>query len=201
MFQLDAIFWHLYFTRQCSDKFKAWWIFKHAFVANLLWVRQWKIRKIGRYLVKLWARVWCLVFDSQCRYKTTNLVINNSRVRGLCNTHSITILLTRKFLTAMSKTADRCSLNILLNKKLSSVGLNSVGVYNLTSSAYNLQTTWLWILLRQSIISFIKIVKTVTVQDRAALHDTVTNMKKWWTNVSNSSTVRTLWQKNFYPIQ
>jgi len=43
-------------------------IFKHEFVANLPPSQLLKkIMKIGQYLVKLWPRVWCLVFfDSRC---------------------------------------------------------------------------------------------------------------------------------------
>ena len=45
-------------------------IFKHEFAANLLpspWVK--KSLKIGSYLAKLWARVWCLVFFAHGVYR------------------------------------------------------------------------------------------------------------------------------------
>jgi len=37
-------------------------IFKHDFVANSVPSLSVKSLKIGKYLGKLWARVWCLVF-------------------------------------------------------------------------------------------------------------------------------------------
>ena len=37
-------------------------IFKHDFVANLVPSLSVKSLKIGKYLGKLWARVWCFVF-------------------------------------------------------------------------------------------------------------------------------------------
>ena len=48
-------------------------VFIHHFVTNfLLSLTVKKNLKIGKYLVKLWARVRCLVFfDSQCRYSLT----------------------------------------------------------------------------------------------------------------------------------
>ena len=45
-----------------------WWVFAYGFITNfLLTLTVKKILKIGQYLVKLWARVRCLVFfDSRC---------------------------------------------------------------------------------------------------------------------------------------
>jgi len=42
-------------------------IFKHVFVTES---NSERISRIGneKYFVKLWARVWCLVFDSLCSY-------------------------------------------------------------------------------------------------------------------------------------
>ena len=76
-------FWHSYFKRSCSDTFKACGMFKHDFVANLLpspSVK--KSLKIGKYLVKLWARVCYLVFWLTCTTKVRekNTVLTKGNV-------------------------------------------------------------------------------------------------------------------------
>ena len=44
-------------------------VFIYHFVTNFLLSTSEKNLKIGKYLVKLWTRVWCLVFfDSRCIY-------------------------------------------------------------------------------------------------------------------------------------
>ena len=44
-------------------------VFTYDFVTNfLLSLTVKKKLKIGQYLMKLWARIRCLVFDSQCSY-------------------------------------------------------------------------------------------------------------------------------------
>ena len=62
VFQNDAIFLHSYFTRYVATCLKRGGIFKHEFVANLLPSRL--VKKFWKWdkLVKLWPRVWCLVF-------------------------------------------------------------------------------------------------------------------------------------------
>jgi len=58
-----AIFEHIYFTRECSDTFRVWW--GYLYISLLKFPTEFnteRILKIGKYLVKLWARVRCLVF-------------------------------------------------------------------------------------------------------------------------------------------
>jgi len=43
-------------------------VFVHDFVTNFPLSLTVKILKIGQYVVKLWARVWCLVFLTQGVY-------------------------------------------------------------------------------------------------------------------------------------
>jgi len=58
-----AIFGHRYFTRECSDTFRVWWgIFIRLCYKFPTKSNSERILKIGKYLVKLWARVRCLVF-------------------------------------------------------------------------------------------------------------------------------------------
>ena len=50
--------------------------------------------KIGQYLVKLWARVKCLVFfDSQCSLKTTELLCEMVLKLGRFNANNILVTL------------------------------------------------------------------------------------------------------------
>ena len=66
--RMAIFFQHRYFTRKCSDTFRVWWSiyislrYKFSVESNSE-----RILKIGKYLVKLLARVRCLVFfDSPC---------------------------------------------------------------------------------------------------------------------------------------
>ena len=86
-----AIFWTQIFHK-CSDTFRVWWgIYISLCYKFPTESKSERILKIGSYLAKLWARVWCLVFLThgvdpswtQIRTRTlsqcTALSSNNSR--------------------------------------------------------------------------------------------------------------------------
>jgi len=119
--------------------FRVWWVFVHDFVTNFLLFptesNSERILKIGQYLVKLWARVRCLVFfDSRCRMTRTDKRIDiqtdavpwQTLLRVLCGQRQYATDLSYRSGMAQTATAIYSTPTILANHYSSCSTSNSL---------------------------------------------------------------------------